>query len=272
METSDEAKPELLLGHLSMLLDVTVSPCGGFVVTCDRDEKIRISHYPNAYNIHGFCLGHTDFITRIVPVATENEMLLVSSSGDGSVKLWNMRTCEELCSRQCHTDAGVDVADCDAEPRDENGEGQLRTSEVSAPVVSSVKCFRREMGDLVLVASVEGCDSVFIVFLHFLNNASSCSFQGLLAYAVDLSARSIRLLQKIVSSAPLWDYDLDSNGDLWSVQNGRPHLSRRTFDEKSLQFLEPNSAQVICEIDDAFWEGKRYTYHKKLSGVNRVLM
>ena len=30
-----------ILGHLSMLLDVTMSECGHYIVTCDRDEKIR---------------------------------------------------------------------------------------------------------------------------------------------------------------------------------------------------------------------------------------
>ncbi len=55
--------PVLLLGHLSMLLDVLVTDCSRFVVTCDRDEKIRVSRYPNAYNIHTYCLGHTEFVT-----------------------------------------------------------------------------------------------------------------------------------------------------------------------------------------------------------------
>ena len=54
-----------LLGHLSMLLDVKLSNCGKFVISTDRDEKIRVSHYPNAYNIHNFCLGHTDFVTSL---------------------------------------------------------------------------------------------------------------------------------------------------------------------------------------------------------------
>ena len=30
-----------------------------------RDEKIRISRYPNAYSIFGFCLGHSDFVTSL---------------------------------------------------------------------------------------------------------------------------------------------------------------------------------------------------------------
>lgn len=32
------------------------------VITCDRDEKIRVSRYPNAYNIETFCLGHTEWV------------------------------------------------------------------------------------------------------------------------------------------------------------------------------------------------------------------
>lgn len=31
-----------------------------FLITADRDEKIRISHFPNAYNIETFCLGHKE--------------------------------------------------------------------------------------------------------------------------------------------------------------------------------------------------------------------
>ena len=77
-----------VLGHLSMLLDITMSPCGKFVITCDRDEKIRVSKFPNAYNIHCYCLGHTDFVTslQVVPHITEN--LLLSASGDGTLRVW----------------------------------------------------------------------------------------------------------------------------------------------------------------------------------------
>ena len=60
---SEEKEGKCILGHLSMLLDIRLSKCGKFIITCDRDEKIRVSHFPNAYNIHNFCLGHSDFVT-----------------------------------------------------------------------------------------------------------------------------------------------------------------------------------------------------------------
>ncbi|XP_065203322.1 tRNA (guanine-N(7)-)-methyltransferase non-catalytic subunit wuho [Planococcus citri] len=74
-----------ILGHLSILLDVLVTPDSKYIITCDRDEKIRVSCYPNGYNIQCFCLGHTEFVTRI----TFSLNTLVSCSGDGTVKYWS---------------------------------------------------------------------------------------------------------------------------------------------------------------------------------------
>lgn len=84
---------EVLLGHLSMLLDVKLSDCGKYVITCDRDEKIRISHYPNAYNIQSYCLGHKEFVTNIEVCGK----LLISASGDGTIKFWDFLNGAVLC-------------------------------------------------------------------------------------------------------------------------------------------------------------------------------
>ena len=86
--TSEKDSYTCILGHLSMLLDVTISPGGEYIITSDRDEKIRVSHYPNAYNIHCYCLGHTDFVTNIQIVPEHND-ILVSASGDGTIRVWN---------------------------------------------------------------------------------------------------------------------------------------------------------------------------------------
>ncbi|XP_014388396.1 PREDICTED: tRNA (guanine-N(7)-)-methyltransferase non-catalytic subunit WDR4 [Myotis brandtii] len=70
---------KLELGHLSMLLDVAVSPDDRYVLTADRDEKIRVSWAVAPHNIESFCLGHTEFVSRIFVVPDHPELLLSSS-------------------------------------------------------------------------------------------------------------------------------------------------------------------------------------------------
>uniref|UniRef100_A0A8C5ZE79 WD repeat domain 4 n=1 Tax=Marmota marmota marmota TaxID=9994 RepID=A0A8C5ZE79_MARMA len=85
----------LELGHLSMLLDVAVSPDDRFVLTADRDEKIRVSWAAAPHSIEAFCLGHTEFVSRILVVPSHPELLL-SSSGDCTLRLWEYRSGRQL--------------------------------------------------------------------------------------------------------------------------------------------------------------------------------
>jgi tRNA (guanine-N(7)-)-methyltransferase subunit TRM82 len=90
-----ESESKLLLGHVSMLLDMVVTGDDRFVITCDRDEKIRVSHFPNSYNIHCFCLGHTELVSKLCLCSSEKNWL-VSGSADGSVILWDYTTGDVL--------------------------------------------------------------------------------------------------------------------------------------------------------------------------------
>jgi len=77
--TSDDC----IMGHLSMLLDIVfihTNENQQFILTADRDEKIRLSHYPNAYNIQGYCLGHREFVSYIKLIDQNH---IISASGDG---------------------------------------------------------------------------------------------------------------------------------------------------------------------------------------------
>ncbi|XP_044140237.1 tRNA (guanine-N(7)-)-methyltransferase non-catalytic subunit WDR4 isoform X1 [Bufo gargarizans] len=83
----------LELGHLSMLLDLVVTQDGQYIITCDRDEKIRVSQRGAPHVITAFCLGHTEFVSQL---ASAQEKLLLSGSGDGTLRLWRYETGQEL--------------------------------------------------------------------------------------------------------------------------------------------------------------------------------
>ncbi|OQR67402.1 tRNA (guanine-N(7)-)-methyltransferase subunit WDR4-like, partial [Tropilaelaps mercedesae] len=83
--------PNLLMGRMSMLLDMALSPSDDFIVVCDRDEKIVVCHYPEAYEIIAFCLGHRQFVTSI-ELLPYHLNRLVSVGGDGRLILWDLET------------------------------------------------------------------------------------------------------------------------------------------------------------------------------------
>ena len=92
-----------------MLLDLKLSQDGNFIITCDRDEKIRVSHYPNAYNIHNYCLGHTDFVSCLeIPMPFSGEYL-ISGSGDSTIRIWDYLKGKELDKVNCTQDAGLEL-------------------------------------------------------------------------------------------------------------------------------------------------------------------
>lgn len=86
---------QLLLGHLSMLLDILGTDDGKFVITADRDEKIRVSMFPNSYNIVSYCLGHKNFVTNVA-ILPHDKNVLVSSGGDGALMFWDYMAGREL--------------------------------------------------------------------------------------------------------------------------------------------------------------------------------
>ena len=82
---------EPLLGHVSMVNDVAVTPSQ--IISADRDAHIRVSRSPLGYVIDSFCLGHAKFITAI---ALLDENLLLSGGGDDCLILWEYKQGKEL--------------------------------------------------------------------------------------------------------------------------------------------------------------------------------
>ncbi|KAL7983630.1 hypothetical protein Chor_000506 [Crotalus horridus] len=74
------------LGHLSLLLDLSLSPDDQYIVTADRDEKIRVSLTKAPHVIESFCLGHREFVSRILVVPNFPDLLLSASGLDAGAQ------------------------------------------------------------------------------------------------------------------------------------------------------------------------------------------
>lgn len=66
-----------------------------FVITSDRDEKIRVTNFPQTEIIETYCLGHLEFVSSIEPVSASHPLIL-SLSGDKTLRLWNYENGKEL--------------------------------------------------------------------------------------------------------------------------------------------------------------------------------
>ncbi|KAH8264708.1 hypothetical protein KR044_001819, partial [Drosophila immigrans] len=96
-QTDVEAAPKLLLGHLSIVYDIVWTADQQHIISCDRDDKIRVTNYPASYDIHSYCLGHTEFVSGLSLLHGQQ---LVSVSGDKTLRIWNFASGKQLMIKQ----------------------------------------------------------------------------------------------------------------------------------------------------------------------------
>ncbi|XP_045478079.1 tRNA (guanine-N(7)-)-methyltransferase non-catalytic subunit wuho [Harmonia axyridis] len=126
--------PVLLLGHLSIVLDVALTDCGKYIITSDRDEKIRVSKFPNSYNIQSFCLGHEEFVLSVIIVQNK----LISASGDGTVRFWDYLDGKQLSVINTNDYINEELV------KNFKEEMGLQDAEVFALPITDMQCFSRE--------------------------------------------------------------------------------------------------------------------------------
>ncbi|KAK8654271.1 hypothetical protein V6N13_128242 [Hibiscus sabdariffa] len=97
-EASLNKKAVPLLAHYcSIITSLEFSPDGRFIVSADRDFKIRVTVFPKkpldgAHEIQSFCLGHTEFVSCLAFICTPDspQGILVSGGGDSTVRIWDI--------------------------------------------------------------------------------------------------------------------------------------------------------------------------------------
>lgn len=92
---------KLLLGHVSLLTDLAIATgeVNGkdrpFLLTSDRDEHIRVSRgIPQTHVIHSFCLGHTEFVSKLFIVPWDRKVL-VAGNGEPSLRVFDWQSGHE---------------------------------------------------------------------------------------------------------------------------------------------------------------------------------
>ncbi|XP_046579147.1 tRNA (guanine-N(7)-)-methyltransferase non-catalytic subunit WDR4-like [Haliotis rubra] len=176
-----DSQGELTHGHLSMVLDLVLTKGDQYVVTCDRDEKIRVSNFPNSYNIYSFCLGHTDFITCLSYVQEDD--ILLSGSGDTTIRAWTLEGKQLSCTKTgaVQSSSTDQVPDANTRPSVQNMSycPKHRLLAVAFYGYPNVEVYR-------LAARGKGC--------------------------------SLTLQQSISLTVDPWDISFDADGNLWLVQ------------------------------------------------------
>ena len=86
-----------IAGHTaSIVIDMVMSPCGSRLVTCDRDEKIRLSNFPCTDIIESYCLEHKSVVSSIAFSNIGDAEVLLSCGWDYKLCVWDFVTSELL--------------------------------------------------------------------------------------------------------------------------------------------------------------------------------
>jgi len=94
VENGKNKNYKLLLGHYSWITAMGIYD--GYIFTGDKDNKIRVSRFPQSYDIHGYCFGHSQFVSCLL--IPEKNNWIISGGGDGTMRLYDYNSCEELQS------------------------------------------------------------------------------------------------------------------------------------------------------------------------------
>lgn len=111
---SSEAHHCTIIGHISMVTDLQVLPIktadnifssAGLIVTCDRDEKVRVTRAHRPELIHSFGLGHREFVGTLA--VCEATRCIYSAGGDKFIAEWAVEG-EECETLRLKSKIGVD--------------------------------------------------------------------------------------------------------------------------------------------------------------------
>ena len=80
-------KSRTLLGSIVAGTSFALNSAKSFIVSADREARIRVSHFPNTYEIESFAFLHEEIVSSVIFIDDER---FASCDGDGLVVLWGL--------------------------------------------------------------------------------------------------------------------------------------------------------------------------------------
>ncbi|XP_068771136.1 tRNA (guanine-N(7)-)-methyltransferase non-catalytic subunit WDR4 isoform X2 [Struthio camelus] len=213
--TEPQTEGKLELGHLSLLLDVALSPDDRYILTADRDEKIRVSLAKAPHNIISYCLGHKEFVSKIFVIPNYPDLLL-SASGDCTVRLWEYRSGKEVYC--CHLSSV-------SEPEATKTDQKYTVSRIAY-------CCQGGYAAII-------CDCIPTVYI----------------FQLDAIAQQLVYRQQISLKHKGWDIAFEETGDLWILQEDReaPLLLYRPDDGQWKPVTDDKGLQKMSKYLNDNW-------------------
>ncbi|KAG8748354.1 tRNA (guanine-N(7)-)-methyltransferase non-catalytic subunit trm82 [Ceratobasidium sp. 414] len=86
----DNPEGTLVLGHASIITAFTLAPDEKLIVSADRDEHVRVSWYPDGWEVEKYCMGHKKFVSAL-EIPSCAPQILISGGGDPELYVWDYR-------------------------------------------------------------------------------------------------------------------------------------------------------------------------------------
>jgi tRNA (guanine-N(7)-)-methyltransferase subunit TRM82 len=158
-KTSEKSEPtfecKLLFGHVSLLTDIALVAFNrrNYIVTADRDEHIRISRgIPQTHIIEGFCLGHSEFVSRIC-IPSDRPELLLSGGGDDELFVWKWGSGNLISKADLKT--YVSAVTQEVDKREESG-SQVEPPKIAVSGIYYTKQASHDSFQDIIVVTCEG--------------------------------------------------------------------------------------------------------------------
>jgi len=151
--TTKVGQKRFLLGHTASML-TSLKIVHDKIFTADRDEKVRVSSFPQTFEVLGYLLGNESYVTDI---DVKQDKYCVTVSGDCTMRLWDYRTYQEILC--IHLSRELNGESCQVS-NNEQGVDEPQKNVRCLPVRV---CFNPEGNLIAVIFNIMNCVDIYAI-------------------------------------------------------------------------------------------------------------